>query len=246
MGRWGYRDPQQGGTTVGQMTELPRGTIRWARPSPSVIGIPAILATWVLFRLASMDQPGYEPMRDTISSLASHGAIHAWIGALGMASAGLATILGSLPLRRISQPAALALGVAGVALFAVTFTRIACPNGAAGCAMGTDTDAATAAAHLAGIALFEVGLVTAIASAALCLWRAKVRWPAVVALIGIILSIAFFALVPVEVGMRQRAWLLVNTVLIAATYVSWIPAPAEERGAAPVGALGRIGHRSTS
>lgn len=207
------------------MTALTSTVARWARPAPTVIGIPAIVATLILFRLAARQQPGYDPLHDTLSSLASEGAAWPGIAVVAMASAGLGTILASFPLRRVSQPAALALGVGGVSLFLVAFTRIACPHGAAGCAMGPETAYATATAHTTGLILFEIALTGAVASTGLCLWRAGARMLAVVAFLGIALSIAFFAVVPIDVGARQRVWLLVNTMLIAGAHVVRLPEP---------------------
>jgi hypothetical protein len=183
--------------------------------SPTIIGLVAIVSTWVLFGIARMEQPGYEPMRDTISSLASHGASFGWIGVLGISIAAAATVIASIVLRRLSQPAALAIGVAGFALLLVAFTRIACPDGAAGCAMGPATAYSTATAHTVGLIVFEVTFVGAIGSAAICLWRAGARVASVCAIVGMLLSILFFAVAPLEIGMKQRLWLLVNSLLVS-------------------------------
>jgi hypothetical protein len=205
------------------MTPLTGDARRWALLAPSAIGIPAIVATWVFMRLAAIQQPGYDSLRDTISSLASEGATLAWLGMLTISVAGAATILASIPLRRVSQPAALALGVAGMALFVVAFTRIACPEGAAGCEMRTTTAHMTAEAHIIALVVFEIALTGAVASTALCLWRAGARTAAVIGIVAIVLSIGFFAVVPLDVGTRQRLWLLVNSVLIGVAHVVRLP-----------------------
>jgi hypothetical protein len=196
------------------MPALRRSATRLGDVSPVVIGLAAIVATWVVLGIARTAQPGYVAMRDTISSLASHGASFPWIGMAGIAIAGIATVMASFPLRRLSQPAALAMGVAGFALLVVAFTRIACPDGAAGCSMGGATDPATSTAHLAAIMVFEVTFVTAIGSAAICLWRSGARIASLGAIVGMVLSIVFVALAPMEVGMKQRLWLLVNSLLL--------------------------------
>jgi len=196
------------------MSAIRRIVTRLGGVFPTTIGLTAIVATWVLFGIARMEQPGYEPMRDTLSSLASHGASFAWIGMAGISMAGIATVIASFPLRRLSQPAALAMGVAGFALLVVAFTRIACPDGAAGCSMGAATDPTTSTAHLAAIMVFEVTFVSAIGSAAICLWRSGARLASVGAIVGMVLSILFVALAPMEIGMKQRLWLLVNSLLL--------------------------------
>lgn len=193
---------------------IERTVSRAATQTLSLIGCAAIVAVWVLFRMAAIEQPGYEPMRDTISSLASEGASHAWIGMLGIATAGGATVIASFPLRRISQPAALAMGVAGFALVLVALTRIACPDGAASCSMGPATDYSTATAHTIGQIVFEVLFVGAIGSAAICLWRAGARVTSTAAVVGMVLSILLFTVFPIEIGMQQRLWLFVNSILM--------------------------------
>jgi hypothetical protein len=118
-----------------------------------------------------------------------------------------------------------------MALFVVAFTRIACPDGAANCTMGLATAPGTATAHLAGLMVFEVAFAGAVASTALCLWRAGARLPAVVAIVGIVLSIGLFALVPIDIGARQRLWLLVNSILIGGAHV--VRHPTGQRASAP-------------
>jgi len=183
--------------------------------SPKVFLLLGLAAFWALLRVAVLQQPGYELSRDTISSLASQGAVNAWIGVLAFATGGLGTIGLSFLLRRISQPAGLALGLAGVALLIVGVTRINCLDGAAGCLMRDATDAWTGRIHLAGTVLYEVAFLGSVASAALCIWRAGSRAAPLLAMLGLLSSILFFAVLPVEIGLGQRAWLLVHTVLIA-------------------------------
>lgn len=212
------------------MTQVPslRNVVRRARSvSLSQVTIVIVVAGLLMFRIATRLQPGYDPAQDSLSSLASNGAAGPWIGMLAIATSGLVALIAMISLRRLTPPGALALGVAGVALFLVAGTRIDCPGGAAGCLMGPTTSYLTATSHTMGLILFEVMFIGAIASAAICLWRGGWRRMAMVAIIGIILSLFFFAVAPTGIGLRQRAWLLVNTVLMAGCVV--IPARFDRR-----------------
>ncbi len=170
---------------------------------------------WVLLMGAALVQPGYDSARDSISSLASHGAALPWIGMLALVLAAFGILGAGLLLRRISDPAALTLGLAGLALLVVAVTRITCPMGAAECAMSDATPDMTSRWHWLGSALYEMAILAATACASLCLWRAGRRTFATWLLIGIAASLLLFAGLPIEFGLRQRANMLVHTALIA-------------------------------
>lgn len=177
--------------------------------------LATLAVTWGLVFVAAAQQAGYDHLRDSISALASRNAQLPWIGALAIAAGGIANIAASFMLRRVSQPAALALGLAGIALVVVALAPIRCDGGAAGCEMypgGRDWISKT---HLVGVGFYEFASVTAAVSAALALLRQGARPVAAVGLVGAVLSLLLFTAAPVELGLMQRAWLLVHSGLLA-------------------------------
>jgi hypothetical protein len=159
-----------------------------------------------------------------VSSLAAHGASHAWLGFSAIGLGGVGVIGLSLHTRRLSEPAALTLGLAGVALLIVAVTRINCPVGAAHCAMSDATPTLTSIWHKLSTALYEFFFMAAMACVSMCSWRAGMRTHAALMIIGIVASILLFAVLPIDFGLRQRANLLVHTLLIAGLLVAASPA----------------------
>ncbi len=199
--------------------------------------VASLAVTWGFVLLAAAQQPGYDHLRDSISSLAARGAHLPWIGAMAIAAGGSATVAASLVLRRVSQPAALALGVAGVALLVVALAPIGCPDGAAGCQMYPGGRDWIGKIHLAGVGFYEVGSVTAAASAALALLRSGARRAALAGMLGAGVSLLLFAAAPMDLGLMQRAWLLVHSLLLAG--VPYLAVTTAGRGeVTPVGVRG--------
>lgn len=212
---------------------LTRPSIRAEYRSPRLAILAGIALFWMLLGAAGLVQPNYDAARDSVSSLAAHGASHAWLGFSAIAVGGLGLIGLSLLTRRISEPAALTLGLAGVALLIVAVTRINCPVGAAHCAMSDATPALTGLWHKLSTALYEFFFMAAMACVAMCCWRARVRTHAALMILGIVASILLFAVLPIEFGLRQRANLLVHTLLIAGLLVAALPALHGDATSAP-------------
>lgn len=196
------------------------------RSSPrTVLIVGSLAATWGLVFLAASQQPGYNHLRDGISALASRSAHLPWIGAMAIALGGVATLAASFVLRRISQPAALSLALAGVALLAVAGTPISCIGGPAGCEMYPGGSNWISKAHLAAVGFYEFASVSAAMSTALALLRGGARRVAGVCAAGALVSLLLFSAAPIELGLMQRAWLLVHSLLLAGVPYLALPAP---------------------
>lgn len=64
------------------------------------------------------------------------------------------------------------------------------------------------------------------------MWAGRSRTLAVAAVIGMVTSVVFFAVVPVDIGLKQRLWLLANTALLGGALV--VPLrPGTDSGAEP-------------
>jgi Protein of unknown function (DUF998) len=86
--------------------------------------------------IAASVSSGYSHSRDYVSSLASVGAEHAWLGVLGIAAVGVAFVLTFFLVRPVSRVAAVAVAVAGAGYIFGAFARIRCADGAAFCGVG--------------------------------------------------------------------------------------------------------------
>jgi hypothetical membrane protein len=91
---------------------------------------------WVAVVIAASANPHYSHSRDYISSLASIGARHSWLGMLAIGAAGVAFVLTAFLLKRSSRTAAIAVAVAGVGFVVAALVRLRCAEGAAFCAVG--------------------------------------------------------------------------------------------------------------
>jgi hypothetical protein len=127
---------------------------------------------WGAVLVAGAANPGYSQRRDYVSTLASRGAEHGWLGVLGIAAAAVGMLSAALLLRHLSRAPAVAMALAGAGFLVVAFTRLECSKGAAGCGLGgrfaisgaTDVTHWTATTVstvlvIAGIAMTGVALV---------------------------------------------------------------------------------------
>ena len=98
--------------------------------------LAGVAGFWTAIVVAAALEPGYTNRRDYVSTLAAHGAAHAGVAILAIVGAAGAMVAASLIVRRVSRAAALVIAVAGVGFVVAAFTRLDCPNGAAGCGLG--------------------------------------------------------------------------------------------------------------
>lgn len=90
----------------------------WALASSS-IGIVALIAGWLIG--AAVQPPGYDPIHETISALARHGAEHRWIMTAGLGLLGLAHVVSAAGLSMLRPASRLVLATAGLTTLGVTF-----------------------------------------------------------------------------------------------------------------------------
>lgn len=86
----------------------------WA-PYSAALAPVALVGGWTV--TAALQPPGYDPLRETISALAAHGAAHRWVMTVALAVVGachLATAAGLRPLRPAPRVLLAVAGVAGI------------------------------------------------------------------------------------------------------------------------------------
>ncbi len=77
-----------------------------------------LIGGWLLAQ--SRQPPGYDPVRDTISALAAHGAADAWIMTVGLAGNGAGHLITAAGFRAPGRISRVILGVGGAATIAVS------------------------------------------------------------------------------------------------------------------------------
>jgi len=162
---------------------------------------------------------GYEHRRDYVSTLASHGSVHGWLGVLAIASAALAMLPSALLVVRLSRPAALAIALAGAGFLVVAFTRLQCSQGPAGCGLGGRfaVSGRTDVTHWAATTVASVLLIAGIALAGVALVRAGRTSAGLASLAAAtITAAAFLAMGGDSPGGIQRVGIAVATGWLAA------------------------------
>jgi hypothetical protein len=139
----------------------------------SMFVLASLVLFWAAMLLAAATNPGYSHVRDYLSTLAAHGAEHAWLGVLAIAAAAAGIGFAAFLLRPLSRVAAVASAASGAGLFVVAFTRLNCPNGAARCGLGGRFDVAgfSEVTHSLALAISATLLVGAMASTGIALLR---------------------------------------------------------------------------
>lgn len=96
------------------MNRIPSWTLASATAAPVVLGVGVTLAQ-------SRQRPGYDPMRDTISALASYGAVDRWVMTSALAGLGVCHLITAAGLRpaRTSGRMVMAGGGAATVMVAV-------------------------------------------------------------------------------------------------------------------------------
>jgi hypothetical membrane protein len=150
----------------------PEGHTRSRRWAARVV-LGGIAVFWGLVLALGAANPGYTQTRDYVSTLASRGAVHGWLGVLAICSAAVAILATAVLLRELSRIAAALSALAGAGFLVVAFTRLACANGAASCGLGGrfELSGFTEVTHSAATALAAVCLVVAMAWSGIALLR---------------------------------------------------------------------------
>jgi hypothetical protein len=175
-------------------------------PVAAVVGAASVVAFWVLTVIAASRQPGYDPTRDYVSSLAATGAQQPWLGIAAIVLLGCSYLAaGHVLLWHLS--AALAAGLvaaAGLVTLLVAIARIDCPGGSANCGLISDV----------GVYLERVDEAS---------WGQVVHGPAVV------VSSALLVAGMIAVVVRSDRWDATRIVSAAAAALSsltpllWVP-----------------------
>ncbi len=116
--------------------------VPWWAMLASALAPCLIIGGWAI--AGTLQPPGYDPVRDTISDLASLGASHRWVMTLGLAGAGACYVVIAAGLRPAAPLGRVVLGIGGLGTFLVA----AFPQPVVG-----NSVAHTAAATLALIAM---------------------------------------------------------------------------------------------
>jgi hypothetical protein len=167
-------------------------------------------------------EPGYAHRRDYVSTLASRGAEHGWLGVAAIAAAGVAIGLSALLVRRFSRLAAVAFALAGAGFLVVAFTRLECANGAAGCGLGGRfaISGSTEVTHWTATTVSTVLVIAAIALTGVALLRAGRLVAGVVTLAAAAVTAGSFLVMGGQSpGVAQRVGIVVATGWLAAVAV---------------------------
>lgn len=212
------------------------------RAPAALLALGALVVFWTGVLAAAALEPGYSHRRDYVSTLASHGAEHGWLGVVAIAAAGVAMIPAGLLLRRHSRAAALAVGLAGAGFVAAAFTRLECENGAAGCGLGGRfaVSGATEVGHWTAATVSSTLLIAGMALTGLSLVRAGSRLAGLSTLAAAAATAgAFLATGGQTPGTEQRVGIVVATGWLAAVALVHLGGAVSRR--AP--ARGRRGER---
>jgi hypothetical membrane protein len=178
---------------------------------------------WIGMLLAATQNPSYSLVRDYVSTLAAHGAEHAWLGVLAISAAGAGIGAAALLLRPLSRIAAAAAAGSGICVLVVAFTQLDCPNGAAGCGLGGrfDVSGFHEVTHSLALTVSATLLVCAMVATGIALWRHGRSIPAVATLAAATATAAaFLATGGDSPGWIERLGIAVATVWLSAMAIA--------------------------
>lgn len=178
---------------------------------------------WSAMLVAAAVNPAYAHRRDYVSTLAAHGAEHAWLGVVAIAAAAGAMLAAGVLVRPLSRAAAIAIALAGVGFLVVAFTRLDCPNGAAGCGLGGRfaISGSTEITHWTATTVSTVLLITGIVVTGAALLRLRRTLTGLATLAAAAATAgAFLAMGGQSPGEVQRVGILVATGWLAAVAIA--------------------------
>jgi FtsH-binding integral membrane protein len=174
---------------------------------------------WAAFLVAAALEPGYTHRRDYVSTLAARGAEHAGLAMFAIIAAAASMLFAGLLVQRVSRLAAVAIGLAGVGFVAAAFTRLACPDGAAGCGLGGrfEISGSTEIGHWTATTVASILLIAGIALTGIALIRRGRRIAGAVSLAAAAVTAgAFLATGGENPGVMQRVGIVAGTGWLAA------------------------------
>jgi len=181
--------------------------------------VAGIAVFWAAILAAAAVEPGYSNRRDYVSTLAARGAEQAGIAMLAIVAVAAAMVFASLLLRRYSKVAAVLVALAGVGFAVAAFTRLECPNGAAGCGLGGrfEISGSTEIGHWTATTVSSVLLIAGIALTGVALIRRGRRLAGIASIAAAAVTAgAFLATSGDNPGVIQRIGILVATGWLAA------------------------------
>ncbi len=181
--------------------------------------VAGIAVFWGAILAAASFEPGYSHRRDYVSTLAAHGAESAGLAILAIVAAAGAMVFASLLLRPHSRAAALMVGLAGAGFVVAAFTRLECPNGAAGCGLGGrfEVSGSTEIGHWTATTVSSVLLIGGIALTGVALVRRGRRLAGIASVAAAAVTAgAFLATGGDSPGVSQRIGIAVATAWLAA------------------------------
>ena len=184
--------------------------------------VAAVVLFWLGIAVAAALEPGYAHHRDYVSTLAAHGAAHAGIAILAIVAAAAAMAGVALLVRPLTWIAATAIGLAGAGFVVAAFTRLDCPNGAAGCGLGGrfEVSGGVEIGHWTATTVSTVLLIAGMELAGLALLRQGLRAAGLATIsAGAVTAVAFLATGGDEPGAMQRVGIVVATGWLAAVAV---------------------------
>ncbi len=199
-----------------------------------MIVLVGVAVFWAAVLTAGALEPAYTHRRDYVSTLAAHGAERADVAVLGIVAAAGSMVAASLLVRPLSRVAAIAVALAGIGFVVVAFTRLDCPNGAAGCARGGrfQVSGPTEIGHWAATTVSSALLIGGIALTGGGLLRGGRRGAGIASVTAAtVTAVAFLATGGDNPGTMQRIGILVATSWLAAVaLVAGARAVDERRG----------------
>jgi hypothetical protein len=189
--------------------------------------VAGVAGFWAAILVAAALEPGYTHRRDYVSTLAAHGAEHAGLAMLAIVLAAGAMIGVALVVGSLSRGAAAAIGLAGVGFVIAAFTRLDCPNGAAGCGLGGRFEVSGGAeiGHWTATTGSTVLLVVGMVLTGVALLRGGRTVAALVTFAAAaVTTTAFLATGGDEPGATQRIGIVVATGWLAALAIATLRA----------------------
>jgi hypothetical membrane protein len=182
-----------------------------------------VVGFWLAVVVASAEEPGYSYRRDYVSTLAARGAEYGWLGVVAIVAAGGAMIGAAFLLRTLSRVAAVLVALAGASFVVAAFTRLDCPNGAAGCGLGGrfEISGGTEIGHWTATTVGSVLLIVGIAFTGLVLIRRGYRAAGLASIAAAaVTAVAFLATGGNDPGLPQRVGIVAGTGWLAALAVA--------------------------
>ena len=189
----------------------------------SLLVLTGVASFWTAILVAAALEPGYTHRRDYISTLAAHGAAHPELAILAIVAVAAAMLVASLLAWRLSRLGSVAIALAGVGFAVAAFTRLDCPNGAAGCGLGGrfEISGATEVGHWSATTVASILLIAGIALIGLALLRRGQRIAGAATLaVAMVTAASFLATGGDSPGVSQRIGIVVATAWLAVVAVS--------------------------